>query len=207
MLFNDVRDRGCNSKYKPKSKPTVMGVYQVDRIVAKQIQGGKSEFFVQWKDHSSAENTWELIKHLPEELIAVFESRIVDPVRTDECKERLALLFEKGLKSPLACNETITMRHDVLRSIFPSLPSDLRDTPHLVSEEELLSAGFGHFHRRCLTVTGGGCLVDTPISLKLFLGKSPTFLDEQGRKAAPRSVEKVQFKFKKNYFMGDTQWD
>ena len=43
-------------------------------------------------------------------------------VRTDECKERLALLFEKGLKSPLGCNETIIMRHDELQSIFPGLP-------------------------------------------------------------------------------------
>lgn len=55
-----------------------MGVYQVERIVVKQIQGGKSEFFIQWKDYSLAENTWEPTEHLPGELIAVFESRIVD---------------------------------------------------------------------------------------------------------------------------------
>ena len=52
-------------------------------------------------------------------LMAALETRCVDPVHTNECKERLALLFEKGLKSPFGCNETITMRHDVLRSIFP----------------------------------------------------------------------------------------
>ena len=109
-LFDDARDRGCNLKYWPKSKPIAVGVYEVERSVAKRIQGNRSEFFVQW---------WELSEHIPEELIAAFESRCVDPVRTDECKERLALLFEKGLKSPFGCNETITMRHDVLRSIFP----------------------------------------------------------------------------------------
>ena len=150
-----------------------MGVYEVERSVAKRIQGNRSEFFVQW---------WELSEHIPEELIAAFESRCVDPVRTDECKERLALLFEKGLKSPFGCNETITMRHDVLRSIFPGLPSDLRGTPYLVSEEELLTAGFGPYLKRILTVTGGGCHVNPPVKLKLLLGKSPTFLEESGRK-------------------------
>lgn len=142
---------------------------------------------------------------MAEGLITVFESRIVDPVRADECKERLALLFKKGLKSPLVCNETMTMRHDVLRSIFPVFPSDLPDTPYLVSEEELLSAGCGPFLKRCSTVTGGGCCINTPVSLKLFLGKFPTFLDEQGCKASSRPVEKVQIKFTKSYFTGDAQ--
>ena len=41
----------------------------------------------------------------PQDLIATFENRYVDPLRADECRERLALLFEKGLKSPLACKQ------------------------------------------------------------------------------------------------------
>lgn len=204
-LFGDARDRGCNLKYRPKSKPIAVGVYQVERIVAKRIQGRKSEFFVQWKDYSSAENTWEPSEHVPEELIAVFESRCVDPVRTDECKERLALLFERGLKSPLGCNETIIMRHDVLRSIFPGLPSDLRSTPYSVSKEELLTAGFYPYLKRILTVTGGGCHVNTPVKLKLLLSKSPAFLDESGRKTSSRPVEKVQVQFTKCYFTGQMQ--
>ena len=77
-LFPDTRDRGCNLKYRPKSKPITLGVYDVERIVAKRIQGSKSEFFVQWKDYSSAENTWEPSEHIPEELIAAFESRCVE---------------------------------------------------------------------------------------------------------------------------------
>lgn len=39
----------------------------------------------------------------------------------DEYRERLSVLFERGLKSLLASNETITMRHDVLRSMFPDI--------------------------------------------------------------------------------------
>ena len=145
-------------------------------------------------------STWETANHLPIEIIAAFESRSVSELRMDECKERLTLLFEKGLISPLAFTETITLRHDVLRAIFPALPSDLRGIPYLTSEEELLSAGFGPYVKRYLTVTGGGCRVKTPIKVKPFLGKSPAFLDEQSRKTASRPVEKLQINFTKSYF-------
>ena len=84
------------------------------------------EYIIQWQNYSPGENTWEPAEHLPEDLIAVFESRSVDPIHADERRENLSLLFEKGLKMPLAWNETITLQHDVLRAIFPGLPSDLR---------------------------------------------------------------------------------
>ena len=47
--LNDGRHRGFNSKYRPKVKPTVMGVYEVERIVAKRVQGDRAEYFIQWK--------------------------------------------------------------------------------------------------------------------------------------------------------------
>ena len=97
------------------------------------------------------------------------------------------------------------MRHDVLRAIFPGLPSDLRSAPYLASEEELIAAGLGSSLKKCLTVTGGGCRVDAPVSIKLFLGKSLAFLDEQGRKTASRPVEKVQVKFAKSWFTRNMQ--
>ena len=103
-----------------------------------------------------------------EELIAAFEDRFVDPIRVDESRERLVLLFEKGLKSPLAYNETIIMHHDVLRSIFPAMPLVFNGTPYHASEEELVTAGLGCCLRKCLTVTGGGCYMKTPVSLKLL---------------------------------------
>ena len=110
-----------------------MCVYEVERIVAKRVQGGRAEYFIQWQSYSPSGNTWEPAEHLPEELITAFENRSVDPFRADECRERLALLFEKGLKSPLACNETTTIRHDVVRALFPGWPSDLRRSPYLAS--------------------------------------------------------------------------
>ena len=182
-----------------------MGVYEVERVVAKRNRGENVEYFIQWQNYSSTENTWEPAEHLPEGVIAAFNSRAVDPVRADECRERLALLFEKGLKAPVACNETIIIRHDVSRAMFPGLPSDLRATPYLTSEEELIAAGLGSSLKKCLTVTGAGCRVDAPVSIKLFLGKSLAFLDEQGRKTASHPVEKVQEKFTKSWFIWNMQ--
>ena len=175
-LLNDICDRG--SKYRLRVEPTVMGVYEVERVVAKRLKGGKEEYYIQWKNYSSSENTWVPAEHLPENLITAFHSRSVNQIHADECRERLALLFEKGLKSPLAYSETIRMRHEVLRAIFPGLPSDLRGTPYLVSEVELMAAGLGSFLKKCLTVTGGGChtCINDPVNLKLFLGKSLAFL-------------------------------
>ena len=83
------------------------------------------------------------------------------------------------------------MRHDVMRALFPGLPSDLRTTSYLTDEDELIAAGLGPYLKKCLTVTGGGCRVDTPVSIKLFLGKSPVFLDEQGRKMASHGIRKL----------------
>ena len=88
-----------------------------------------------------------------------------------------------------------------MRAFFPGLPSDLRTTSYLADENELIAAGL----KKCLTVTGSGCRVDTPVSIKLFLGKSPVFLDEQGCKTASRPVEKVQVKFTKSWFTGNMQ--
>ena len=73
-LLNDVCDRACNLKYRPKVKPTVMGVYEVERVIAKRIKRAEAEYFIHWKNYSPSENTWESAEHLPEDIIAVFEN-------------------------------------------------------------------------------------------------------------------------------------
>ena len=81
----------------------------------------------------------------------------------------------------------------------------LRGTPYLTGDGELMTAGLGPYLKRHLTVTGGGCRVDTPASIKLSLGKSPAIRDGDGRKAASHPVERVQVKFTKSYFTGGVQ--
>ena len=68
-----------------------MSVFEVERVVVKRIQGCETAYFVQWKHYSPEQNTWEPADHLPEELISAFENRSVDPLRAEECRERLAL--------------------------------------------------------------------------------------------------------------------
>lgn len=198
-LFNDVCNHACNLKYHPKVKPSVKGIYEVEHVVAKWVKGGEVEYFIQWQNYSSSENMWEPAEHLPEDIIAAFENRSVDPLRTDESRESLALLSEKGLKLLTACNETITMQNNVLWAISPGVPSDL-------CEEKLIAAGLGPYLKKYLTVPCGGCCVNALVYSKLFLGKSLSFLDEQGHKTASRPVEKVQIKFMKSYFAGCIQW-
>ncbi|RMX36192.1 hypothetical protein pdam_00024329, partial [Pocillopora damicornis] len=110
--------------------------------------------------------------------------RSVNPLRANKCRERLSLLFKKGLKEPLAYIKAITMWHNVLRAVFPGLLSDLCGSPYL---------------------TRGGCLVDTPVHLKLFLSKLPAFLNENGCKTASCPVKRVQVKLTKSYFSGNLQ--
>ena len=64
-----------------------MGVYEVEHIVAKRGKGGKVEYIIQWQNYSPGENTWEPAEHLPEDFIAAFENRSVDPPRADKCRE------------------------------------------------------------------------------------------------------------------------
>ena len=130
-------------KYRPESKPVVMGSYQVERVVARRIRGTKCEYFIKWLDYSSSDNTWELEDHLPEELITAFTNPSVDPVRIDVCRERLALLLERGLKSRFQSKyeETLVMRHDAIRCLLPQLPLDLQGSYTSVTEKELCDAG------------------------------------------------------------------
>ena len=47
-LLTDVCDHSC-SKYRPKVKPTVMGIYEVQPIVANRVRGANAEYFIEWK--------------------------------------------------------------------------------------------------------------------------------------------------------------
>ena len=91
------------------------------------------------------------------------------------------------------------MRHDVVRSLFPGMPSDLRGSPYLADENELMNAGLASSLKKYLTITGGGCRVDTPVSIKLFL-VSLVLLNEHGHKTARHPVKRVQVKFTKRFF-------
>ena len=68
-LLSDDLGHAYSSKYRPRVRPAVMGIYEVERIVAKRFVGGRAKYFIQWKNYCPSENTWEPAEHLPEELI------------------------------------------------------------------------------------------------------------------------------------------
>ena len=85
------------------------------------------------------------------------------------------------------------------------MPLDLQGTQYLAIQEGLIQAGLESFLKKCSTVTGTGCIVDTPMVFKLFLSKLPAFWDEQSHKATSRPVEQVQVKFIKRHFTKNVQ--
>ena len=88
-------------------KLEVPGVYDAERIVAKKINSGKPLFMIKWQGYCSGQNTWEPKAHLTPELIEAFENPDTDPVRVEEARERIGLVFERGMKVPLQYGESV----------------------------------------------------------------------------------------------------
>ena len=98
-------------------------------------------FMVKWENFCACENTWEPKAHLHSELIEAFENPEPDPVRVEEAGESIGLVFERGMKVPLQHEESIEIRHDVVRFLFPILPAQLKLAPTDISDQDLEEAG------------------------------------------------------------------
>ena len=61
---------------------------KVEHIVAKRHQRGKAVYFIQWKNYSPAENTWEPAEHLTKELLCI-HFVLMNP-------ERASLFYSRG---------------------------------------------------------------------------------------------------------------
>lgn len=103
--------------------PDVLGIYQDERVVAKKIHHGKALFMVHWYGYCPSENTREPKVHLPPELLEAFQNPDPDLVRVEDARERIGLIFERGMKVHLQHEESIEIRHDVVRFLFPNLPA------------------------------------------------------------------------------------
>ena len=77
---------------------------------------------------------------------------------------------------PLLYSEVLEIKHDVVRSLFPSIPSVISKTPYLATEHELVNAGLEQYLDRTVTRTGGRRRVDFPVKLRLMIGFSPKFI-------------------------------
>lgn len=180
-------------------KPDVLGVYQAERIVAKKFRNGKPLFMVKWLGYCPSENTWEPKAHLPPELIEAFESPDPDPVRVEAAHERIALVFERGMKVPLQHEESIKIRHDVVRFLFPNMPAQIHLKPAEISDQELEDAGLGPYVERTINANGSRCWI-VQLTFRLLLSKSPSFYHDE--KKVSRPVERVCIVFRKKYLAG-----
>ena len=173
------RSRMCDRK------PEVIGVFDAERIVAKKIYNGKPLFMIKWQRYCSSQNTWEPKAHLPPELIEAFEHPDPDPVRVEEARERIGLVFERGMKVPLQYEESIEIRHDVVRFLFPKLPVVIQAAATDICDQELHDAGLGPYVERTINANGSRCRV-VQLTFRLLLSKSPSFYHE-GKKGLPSS--------------------
>ncbi|CAH3025964.1 unnamed protein product, partial [Porites evermanni] len=67
-------------------KPEVLGTLEAERIVAKNFVKGKPQYMVKWFHFY---------------LVEAFENPDPDPVRVEEARERISLVFERVMKVPL----------------------------------------------------------------------------------------------------------
>ena len=180
-------------------RPDVHGVYQAERIVAKKMPNGKPLFMVKWQGYCSSENTWEPKPHLPKELIQAFESPDPDPVRVEEAHERIALVFERGMKVPLQHKESIEIRHDVVCFLFPNLPAQMQLRPTEIADQELEDAALGPYVERTINSNGSHCRM-IQLTFRLLLSKSPSLYDSEKKVSHP--VERLCIAFRKKYLAG-----
>ena len=79
------------------------------------------------------------------------------PSRVEETRERIALVFERGMKVPLQHEESIEIRHNVVRVLFPSLPAQIQLKPTEISDKEIEDAGLDPYVERIINANGSRC--------------------------------------------------
>ena len=171
-------------------KPEVLGTFEAERIMVK------------WHGYCASQNTWEPKDHLPADLVEAFENPDPDPVRVEEARERIGLVFERGMKVPLEYEESIEIRHDVVRFLFPNLPADFRATPINIQDQDLQRAGLETYTEGTINANGSWCRV-IQVTFRLLLLKSPAFY-QHGQKVS-RPIERLSIVFRKSYH-AVSQW-
>lgn len=69
-------------------KPAEDGLYEVDRLVAKRINNGQTEYEVKWKGYSEKHNTWEPEENMKKKWLERYERSHNLPVKKTPKKKR-----------------------------------------------------------------------------------------------------------------------
>ncbi|KAJ7323485.1 hypothetical protein OS493_031410 [Desmophyllum pertusum] len=151
---------------------------------------------VKWLGYCASQNTWEPKVHMPAEVIEAFDFPDPDPVRVEETRERIGLVFERGMKVPLQYEESIEIRHDAVRFLFPNVPAEIQAAPAGISDQDLEDAGLGPYVERTINANGSRCRI-VQLTFRLLLAKSPSFYHD-GEKVT-RPIERLRIVFRKSY--------
>ena len=103
------------------------------------------------------------------------------------------------MKVPLQHEESIEIRHDVVRYLFPDLPTQLQLKPTEISDQELKDSGLDPYVERIINTNGSRCRV-VQLTFRLLLSKSLWFYQDD--KKVSRTVERLRVAFRKQYFAG-----
>jgi len=95
----------------------------------------------------------------------------------EEDRERIGLVFERGMKVPLQYEELVEIRHDMVRFLFPSLPVGIEAALTNISDQELNDAGLATYVERTINANGNRCRI-VQLTFRLLLSKSSLFYNE-----------------------------
>ena len=95
-----------------------------------------------------------------------------------------------------AYEESVEIRHDVVRFLFPSLPVEIQAAPTDISDQQLNDAGLATYVERTINANGNQCRI-VQLTIRLLLSKSPSFYSESKKLCRP--VERLRVVFRKKY--------
>ena len=98
--------------------------------------------------------------------------------------------------------ESVEIRHDVVRFLFPSLPVEIQVAPTDISDQQLNDAGLATYVERTKNANGNRCRI-VQLTFRLLLSKSPSFYNESKKLCRP--VERLRVVFRKKY-LANTLW-
>ena len=100
------------------------------------------------------------------------------------------------MKVPLQYEESIEIRRDVVRFLFPNIPVELQAAATDICDQELHDAGLAPYMERTINANGSRCRI-VQLTFRLLLSKSPAFYHED--KKVCRPVERLRVVFRKKY--------
>ena len=113
-----------------------------------------------------------------------------------KAEERIALVFERGMKIPLQYEELVEICHGMICFLFPNIPVELQAAATDICDQEPPDAGLAPYMKRKINADWSQCGI-LQLTFPLLLSKSPSFY-HKGKKVC-RPVEHLRVVFRKKY--------